>query len=90
MGWLGNLVRPKPYELMFRNCTDVICLLFGAIDAETGYDGARPATCGSSRSASRFIRATAKSQFARTRSAAALSPSRIPRLFVRDCMATTL
>jgi AraC family transcriptional regulator len=38
-----DLVRPKPYDLVFRNSTDVICLLFGAIDAKTGYDGARPA-----------------------------------------------
>jgi hypothetical protein len=38
-----DLVRPKPYDLVFRNSTDVICLLFGAIDAQTGYDGARPA-----------------------------------------------
>jgi AraC family transcriptional regulator len=38
-----DLVRPKPYDLVFRNSTDVICLLFGAIEAKTGYDGARPA-----------------------------------------------
>ena len=38
-----DLVRPKPYDLVFRNATDVICLLFGAIEAKTGYDGARPA-----------------------------------------------
>jgi AraC family transcriptional regulator len=38
-----DLVRPKPYDLVFRNSTDAICLLFGAIDAQTGYDGARPA-----------------------------------------------
>jgi AraC family transcriptional regulator len=38
-----DLVRPKPYDLVFRNSTDVVCLLFGAIEARTGYDGARPA-----------------------------------------------
>jgi AraC family transcriptional regulator len=37
-----DLVRPKPYDLVFRNPTDVICLLFGTIEAKTGYDGARP------------------------------------------------
>lgn len=42
-GVTWDLVRPKPYDLVFRNSTDVICLLFGAIDAKTGYDGARPA-----------------------------------------------
>ncbi|MGD0721027.1 MAG: AraC family transcriptional regulator [Roseiarcus sp.] len=41
VGW--DLVRPKPYDLVFRNTTDVICLLFGAIEARTAYDGARPA-----------------------------------------------
>jgi len=41
-GLAWDLVRPRPYELTFRNSSDVICLLFGAIDAETGYDGARP------------------------------------------------
>jgi AraC family transcriptional regulator len=41
VGW--DLVRPKPYDLVFRNTTDVICLLFGAIEAKTAYDGARPA-----------------------------------------------
>ena len=41
LGW--DLVRPKPYDLVFRNQTDVICLLFGAIEAKTGYDGARAA-----------------------------------------------
>ena len=38
-----DLVRPKPYDLTFRNDADVICLLFGAIEARTGYDGAAPA-----------------------------------------------
>jgi AraC family transcriptional regulator len=33
---------PRPYELSFANSTDVICLLFGTIEARTGYDGARP------------------------------------------------
>jgi AraC family transcriptional regulator len=42
-GVAWDLVRPKPYDLVFRNSTDVICLLFGAIEAKTGYDGARPA-----------------------------------------------
>jgi AraC family transcriptional regulator len=42
-GVAWDLVRPKPYDLIFRNETDVVCLLFGAIDAKTGYDGARPA-----------------------------------------------
>jgi AraC family transcriptional regulator len=42
-GVAWDLVRPKPYELVFRNASDVICLLFGAIEANTGYDGARPA-----------------------------------------------
>jgi AraC family transcriptional regulator len=42
-GLAWDLVRPKPYDLVFRNCSDVICLLFGAIEAKTGYDGARPA-----------------------------------------------
>jgi AraC family transcriptional regulator len=41
-GLAWDLVRPKPYDLTFRNNSDVICLLFGAIDARTGYDGARP------------------------------------------------
>ena len=40
VGW--DLVRPKPYDLVFRNTTDVICLLFGAIEAKTAYDGGRP------------------------------------------------
>jgi AraC family transcriptional regulator len=42
-GVAWDLVRPKPYDLVFRNPTDVICLLFGTIEAKTGYDGARPA-----------------------------------------------
>jgi AraC-like DNA-binding protein len=37
-----DLVSPKPYELVLRNSTDVICLLFGKIEAKTGYDGERP------------------------------------------------
>ena len=39
-GLAWDLVRPKPYDLAFQNNSDVICLLFGAIDARTGYDGA--------------------------------------------------
>ena len=42
-GLAWDLVGPKPYELVFRNSSDVICLLFGAIEAKTGYDGARQA-----------------------------------------------
>ena len=38
-----DLVSPKPYELVLRNPTDVVCLLFGKIEAKTGYDGERPA-----------------------------------------------
>lgn len=38
-----DLVRPQPYDLTFRSDADVICLLFGAIEAKTGYDGAAPA-----------------------------------------------
>ena len=41
-GLAWDLVMPKPYDLTFRNNSDVICLLFGSIDAMTGYDGARP------------------------------------------------
>src|ERR1700681_3969263 len=42
-GVAWGLGGPKPYDPLFRNPTDVICLLFGAIEAKTGYDGARPA-----------------------------------------------
>jgi AraC family transcriptional regulator len=41
-GLSWDLVRPRPYDLIFRNNSDLICLLFGAIEARTGYDGARP------------------------------------------------
>jgi AraC family transcriptional regulator len=42
-GVAWDLVRPKPYDLVFRNSSDVVCLLFGAIEARTGYDSIRPA-----------------------------------------------
>ncbi len=41
-GLVCDIQRAQPYRLAFENATDVICLLFGSIDATTSYDGARP------------------------------------------------
>ena len=40
IGW--DMAPPNPYDLRFANASDVVCLLFGAIEARTGYDGAKP------------------------------------------------
>ena len=40
-GVVCDIQAPRPYELTFANDTDVICLLFGSIDADTAYDGGR-------------------------------------------------
>ena len=40
---LWHLESAKPYRLEFENDADVVCLLLGAIEAKTGYDGRSPA-----------------------------------------------